>query len=314
MTRGLLRDTLAADIAAAEAVLRGLPENDLAGRASFGARINELKDELAELARASDNLASVALFFDGDPVSGSYGIQADFAGKALVAFQETLARTVAFSESGPLSSRGPVPWRSASTMSITNVLRGSFGFLLEETDPRGMPLFRSSLREAVGSVADAISHIMDKNDEPYSKLIEKMDSRVFQSFRGFIRVLDESRASLRMVEGDRDLRFKRDDVSRARDRLEASDITETEFDADVELLGLLPFQRRFELRLTETDEILRGSVGPRISESYLKRIEDEERVVGIRWKATLERRVVRNSTGRELVTYTLTDLREIGAD
>ena len=35
-----------------------------------------------------------------------------------------------------LAERGTVPRRSSSTLHITNIVRGSFGFLLEEVQPQ----------------------------------------------------------------------------------------------------------------------------------------------------------------------------------
>ncbi|HMQ34882.1 MAG TPA: hypothetical protein PKD53_29445, partial [Chloroflexaceae bacterium] len=57
---------------------------------------------------------------------------ANFAGKAIDRYQDLLAKRYASLESGPLGDRGPVPLHPNAQMLITEVARGSFGFMLEE--------------------------------------------------------------------------------------------------------------------------------------------------------------------------------------
>src|SRR6516165_2720006 len=125
--RKLERDFAHADIAAVSSLLGQLSEEDVMVRFGLEARLQELRKTLADLEAVKDEpTASAALFFGGQPVIGSKGIESEFAGAAVTKFQDLVAKVLA-QQAGGLGLRGIVPNKGASTLHITNIVRGSFG-------------------------------------------------------------------------------------------------------------------------------------------------------------------------------------------
>lgn len=133
MLKKLEVDALKADLAALTALLAARTEDDdPVGWLQLSSRKADLERELTQIEATPETRAAVALFFGGRPVLGSKGIAANFAGKAIDRYQDLLAKRYASLESGPLGDRGPVPLHPNAQMLITEVARGSFGFMLEE--------------------------------------------------------------------------------------------------------------------------------------------------------------------------------------
>src|SRR5437879_325840 len=131
MIRKLDRDHVQAEIATLESMLQRLPPNDSLGRRSLEARRRSLIQELETLAGISERRAQVALYFGGDPVVGSVGVQARFSAATISSFQDLITKVWA-AESGNLAAMGPVPAQEDSQLHITHLVHGSFGFLFEE--------------------------------------------------------------------------------------------------------------------------------------------------------------------------------------
>ena len=90
----------------------------------------------------------MALFFGGNPVVGSIGIETTFGTNVMWSFQDMMSKVwSSLSEAQPLKQMGPIRDREASQLHITSVVHGSFGFLLEELDETE-PLFQTPLSVA----------------------------------------------------------------------------------------------------------------------------------------------------------------------
>jgi hypothetical protein len=308
----LERDSLLADLAMVNSILATLPETDFLGRISFEGRKEEIERELAELKTEPDTLATIALFFHGDPVVGSRAIDSEFAAKALERYQEIIAKKLAASQTGGLAQRGPIPSRRAARLNITDIVRGSFGFLLQEDAADSPQLFKSSLREATEEVTDILGRFSSPRDEDYDAAIEDIDERLFSAVRQFFKVLHDDGATLRVVEGEQDKQFGRDAVERAHRRVEDTNIEETDLPIEGVLIGVIPIARRFEFRTLESGDIISGKVGPLLTREYLERIEKHEEMIGKQWLAIIRRRTVHRPGRQPLLTHTLLDLRELG--
>ncbi|MEO5374573.1 MAG: hypothetical protein H7840_09875 [Alphaproteobacteria bacterium] len=310
MTKKLLKDALLADLSAVNAILSSLQEDDYVGRMGFEARKEEIETELAGLERSRDTLANVALMFYGKPVHGSRSIATEFAAKALASYQDLVAKHLATSETGGLAQRGPTPARQAANLNITGILHGSFGFLLEESDQDGPQLINSSLREAVDKVTDVLDHFAAESEDPFNTSLNEMDPRLFSSVKTFFKILHDDEATMRIVEGEKDRSFDAKAVDRAHQRCQNASIDEQDLTVTGTLIGVMPYARRFELRIEDT-EVITGKVGPIISQEYLNRIETDERVIGRRWEARLFRKSVDRPGQRTQVTYTLLELKDL---
>ena len=304
------RDQLAAEISALDSLIASLPSNDFLGRIGLEARRKEVSDELEKIARVDERRARIALYFGGEPVVGSTGIQASFGTKAVGSFQDLISKVWGTNESGQLAAMGPIPDRAASHLHITSLVHGSFGFLLEELDEDGEPLFETTLRKAADQVAEYIASFASENETQFSKVIEELDPRVFHSLRDFLGSIYRSKATFRLVEGERDEKFDYLAVQRAWHRAEASNVDEERVDLQGKLLGVIPMRRRFEFEPDNGATIIEGKVGEKFSQSYLERISTEQ-IAGRRWKALLNRRTMTKVDRQSTESYTLLELEEI---
>ena len=135
MVRKLELEALANDLGAVQTLLsRRTPDSDPIGYMQFASRVTEIEQSIHELAATPQNKASLAMFFAGEPVQGSRGVNADFAGKAIGLFPDLVSKQFASTERGSLAQTGPIPMKSNSDMLLTNIARGSVGLILEEAD------------------------------------------------------------------------------------------------------------------------------------------------------------------------------------
>lgn len=306
MTRKLELQSLKADLAAIEALLARTPENDFAGRPGLESRRGEVESRIREMRSAEeDKLANVALFFGGSPVIGSRGIKAEFAGEVISNYQDLVSKIWAAGAAGEQPPKGPVKDAAASQLHVTEIVHGSFGFLLEELDELGTPLFQSPLKEATEKATQLVIAFASERDEAFEELLDRVPARVFSAVRDFLKPIHREEAVFRMVQGDTDVSFDETSVERACKRAESHSLEEDIFEAEGELLGVIPIGRRFEFK-PATGEVIRGNVGVLFSQSYLERIGNEQ-LVGKRWKARINRRL-KKSFGKTSEILTLLEL------
>jgi len=262
----LERAALEADLAAVQALLRQrTPEEDPIGWMHFQARAKENEQRLQAIAAEMDTTASVALFFGGRPVIGSRGIDADFGGKALEHFQNAVSIQLAALQ-GTVGARGPIPLRAHSQLLVTDVARGSIGFVLEEAQPESQ-LIDTQLKSALDGVVDTIHRIGSPDEDAFETAVDAVDNRVLASVKAFFKLIDEAGATLRVVEGARDFSLQRESIEIARKRVDDLEIDED----TIERTGtfyLLPDSRRFELHLFDGG-VLRGTLSTDVSEQLI---------------------------------------------
>jgi hypothetical protein len=262
----LERAALEADLAAVEALLRQrTPEDDPIGWTHFQSRTKENELRLQAIAGELDTTASVALFFGGRPVIGSRGIDADFSGKALEHFQTAVSTQLAALQ-GTVGARGPIPLRARGQLLVTDVARGSIGFVLEEAQSEGQ-LVDSQVKSALDGVVEAIHLIGSPDEDAFEAAIEGVDNRVLSNVKAFFRLMDEAGATLRIVEGHRDFSLQREAVEVARKRIDDLEIDEDSIE-EIGTFYLLPDSRRFELHLSD-GRVLRGALSPDVSEQLI---------------------------------------------
>jgi len=310
MTKKLEKDALLSELAAVNAMLATISANDFIGKVGFESRKNEIEKTLATLSSTKDTLANVALFFHGIPVSGSRSIDAEFAAKALERYQDLVTKRMAVSETGGLGQRGPIPVRKASSLNISGVVHGSFGFILEEGGQDAPQLINSSLKEAVEGITDILNKFASDNDEDFAVTLSELDIRLFTSVKNFFATLHDDSATIRIVEGERDLKFGPEAVDRAFLRSQEVSLDEQPLIVIGTLIGVVPYGRRFELK-TESGDVITGKVGPMFSREYLTRIEKDEHVIGRQWKASLTKKTVDRVGQQTKISYTLLELKDI---
>jgi hypothetical protein len=304
--RKLDRDYFEAELQAINALVDDLPANDVLGRRSLESRRDEVVRKLEAIDRVSVNRAQVALYFGGDPVIGSAGVQAGFSAGAIINFQDLITKVWA-AAGGALRPMGPVPDKELSQLHITQLVHGSFGFLFEELDEQGEPMFETPLRRAADTAISYVSRFADESEARFTEVIEEMDQRVFQAVRNFFSVVHKGKATFRVVEGDLDARFDRVAIERAWQRVEETDVNEQTVRLEGRLLGVIPIGRRFEFEPDARDRVIRGKIGEQFTELYLERI-NREQLAGRRWRALFERMTVERPGRPVIEKFTLLEL------
>lgn len=310
MLKKLELESLQADIANIDRLLSSRTQaEDPIGFFQLTNRLAELKTQLEAIRARTDKLASVALFFGGAPVFGSRGISAEFAGRAINVFQDLVSKSFAATEGGTLGERGPIPLRGNAQMMLTDVARGSFGLILEETDANDS-LAETALHEIVDGVTQAILDISAPDDAVYEAALVKVDSRSLMSFRDFFKLLDDQSATLRLVEGDKDTELDSTAVHRARLRTDFINVEDTVSDSMVGRLTFLPMHRRFELKVTGSEEPIYGTISSEFSRERLEELERTPNVLGKVWKTKIRIRETLRLNQPPKLTYTLMGLIE----
>lgn len=310
MLKKLQLDGLRADLAAVEALLAARSEaEDPVGWLQLSIRREEIEEEILASQAIEEVSASVGLFFGGRPVVGSKGIRADFAGLMVAQFQDLVSKRLATLESGPLASRGPVPLREKAQLMITDVARGSFGFVLEE-EPSSDALTNTPLQIVVEEMSELIYRLSLPEDEIFESISETLDERLLLSVRRFFQLLDDAGATLRIVQGDKSLPMGADAIHLARSRSEALQIVQREDERLEGVLYLLPATRRFELHAVGGgDEVVKGSVTPECLETLVGGAGGQAAdAVGQRWQVEVRVREVQQRNRKPQINYTLTRL------
>ena len=305
------RDHLAAELSDLNSLLESLPENDLLGRVGLEARRDEVRRRYEGLADYVERKAKIALYFGGDPVVGSAGIEVGFGTHVVGTFQDLISKVWGTADGAQLMPMGPVRDREEAQLHITNLVHGSFGFLLEELDQTGEPMFETPLKKAADQVSEYIVNFASESEAAFFGVIEDLNPRVFQSIRQFFAYMHSAKATFRLVEGERDEKFDHFAVERAWYRAESSKVDEEHVHVRGRLLGVIPMRRRFEFEPDDGNQIIEGKVGEKFSQSYLERISTEQ-FAGRRWKALLHKRTVEKAGRMPVDKYTLLELDEIG--
>ncbi|UIY45765.1 hypothetical protein [Methylobacterium radiotolerans] len=309
MAKRLELETLRADLAAVTGLLaRRTPERDPVGYFQFDQRREMLEQQIRELGQVDEPLAEVGLFFAGRPVIGSRGITADFSTKALGSFQSVVSARYA-ADSGPIGQRGRVRHRDRSQLIIKDVVRGSFGFVLEEVENEvgGAPSLKPALDDAVAIIYSAAKGAQAE----FNDATDAQDPKVLDSVKSFFAFLDEQGASVRVVEGDRDFTISREEITRARARTDNLDVRENNQDF-VGILYLLPDARRFELHDQRGEPTKKGPISRECFDTLVTPEGSvREGVAGSLQTATLRVRRTTMRNGEERVSYALIATRPI---
>lgn len=308
--RKLERDFAHADMAAVTALLAQLNDEDVMARLGLEARLEELRQKIVRLDHVEEErTASAALFFGGRPVVGARGIESEFAGTAVTKFQDLIAKVLAQTSVG-LGQRGVVPNKGASTLHITNIVRGSFGFLLEEVQPQ-QQMIETPLKTAVDEAARLLDAFGEPDEEQFRTAIETIDQRVLGTAREFFDLMRQSGATLRLVAGDNDRSFGMEAVSRAAERATSTTVEEAEGIFQGQLAGVLPDAHQFEFRTSEDRGTIRGKIDRALSADELMRFNKEWVNVDASARMYIRRVLHNGAIVRE--SFTLRDLTPITA-
>lgn len=259
---------LRAEIGTLEGMLaERTPAEDPISFLQYPPRIERLRRELAELGSQIEARAELGIFFDGGPVQGGRGINADFAGRALSGLQSLVARRYAAREAAAsVRSRAAA---SDAALLVTGTLPGSFGFTLEEPS-HGDERPDDALKETVEEVADILASAGMADESRFEDMAATLDDRSLGTLKQLLQLLDENQATLRLVQGRKDFTLDRAAVALAKTRTQAMDIREEE-SAYHGTLYLLPASRRFDF-IADDGGVISGLVSAQV----MRQLEGQE--------------------------------------
>lgn len=286
--------------------------NDPVGIIQYEQRKHELEHEIEALRDKEIHQASLVLYFGGNPVFGSRGIAADFAGKSLEHFQQIISTQFAKAEQGALGERGRVPHKEISKLMLTGVTQGSFGFLLDELSDQTQ-MFDTSMKEMVSEVMRVIVSAGSVDEVLFEETAETLDPRTLMALKDFFVDLDSSAATVRIVDDALDFSLDEAAVHRARVRTEATQIDENETEITGKLLGFLPEHRTFELR-TKLGETIYGSATKEATEQYSLSLHSDNPAIGKMCTAKLIVKTVRPLNRLQRIVYRLLEFTLLGQE
>lgn len=283
MLRKIERAGLQADLASIDALISSSTEaDDPIGQSQFRDRRADILAALEQLGRDIEGEGSgkVALLFGGGPVWGARGIDADFAAKVLDRFQRAVGAQAA-GAAGPVGARGRLAQEASSRLMVTEVARGSFGFVLEDAgDPLpGLPGVETPARIALDQIAQFAKGAAAQDEEAFNKALEAIEPRALGALAEFFNELRERGARLRVVEGDEDFNLDADAIDRAARRTEQSRIDVETLEEDGILVGLVPQRRSFEWRRANGETIV-GSVQADVARAYEESLFGDQFLLG----------------------------------
>lgn len=250
-------------------LLADIPGDNVLERSGLEARREEVDKQLSAAGTPKRGPAQVRLTFGGRPVVGQHGVFAQFGAQATNLFNEAVAK-VAAALSGPLSSKGPIPKRDESQLLITSTAIGSFGFELEEHRPGLLDFGDDS---SVGQALESTRRLLEStlgSDDDLADQAAGTDPRAIAAVREFLDCLAANEAVCTVTYRDQAARFADvGQVRRAVERLSRDNLREDEGTLHGEFQGVLPDGRRFEYRLSDSGEVIRGKIGPAIAEPDL---------------------------------------------
>ena len=238
-------------------------------RHMWESRLEEINEQLDAIAASRSERASVAVFFDGVPVIGTYDIRLNFATQALNSYQHVVstAYMTRIIESRPQG--GSVRSANRARLFIRGVARGSFGFILEELPSDQRDMFPTSLKEAVEGATQLIAALNSVEDAQFGPALEETQPRLIAAVQQFAKVLYDAKASARIVGDEQQIALSIEDVGRLAHRL-AGIVTEEEEFIIGRLRGILPDFQRFEfLPATSEGKTIRGPVSEDLAQKYL---------------------------------------------
>lgn len=291
MPRKLKIEGLTAELASVNALIRAAKEyGDPVTEYQFSKKKSSLEAEIRSISESLVTRASVAILFGGNPVLGSRGISADFAGSMLEHFQSLVTRTFAAAELGVLGERGPIPLKQATDLMVTNLARGSFGFVLNEMSEQE-EIQETALKIMVEEAVTILGKVASENERDFEEASETLDARMLISLKDFFKTLDVAQATVRLVEDVSDVSLDLAAVHRARVRVEATSIEEQDETIEGVLAGLLPDHKKFELRVSDL-ESLYGSVSKEAHAQFVEMVSRGENPTNQAWRVRVRRRTV----------------------
>lgn len=279
------------------ATLRALidrAEDDLT-RFSTQCRLDDVLADLEKAEHDAPSLARVDLAFEGAPVIGTTGVEAGFLTRVLDAFVRAVEAQVTTLRQLVKGGGGVFPH-----LFVTDTIRGSFGFRLEElTQLRLDDHGPSDLALAVSRVATAVAEAPGRENWD-----EDLSAATMKALGSFFSTLSARGVTLKLSHDDTTTVLGPDEIRVASAILEHIDVTEADEWHAGTLTGAFREARTFEFSTTIGDDpqVMHGKISGELDydERILPVLEQTSRA--------LIRTTTRKRPTRTTRTYVLLDL------
>lgn len=280
-----------------------------AGHPLMAPAFEERERELQALIDAlplGEKEARAILFFSGEPVQGSMGIDVTFASGVLDPFQSMVMADYADRWHGVVGTRGPRVGEANSRLLLTALPRGSFG--LELTRAESDELFEED------QLADTLAHITKlvesaaTSDEDFATELNDTTPRVIQKLRSFLEVVSKGKAGLRLETGDYRCTMDPIRATEAYNRVAGTVETTIEVKIKGVFKGVLLESWRFDF-LNEDGHKISGKVDDNLTPDQIAKLSAE--FFNQRCVAILDKTTVVFKNGRERTTHVLKNLQAL---
>ncbi|MEJ6067027.1 hypothetical protein MT378_04625 [Psychrobacter sp. 16-Bac2893] len=294
---------LLAEKSTLESLIEETPPYAIVDRMSLESRLKSVKAAISKV--DTRRLVKKTIFtFRGKPVHKSYGITAEFSGKAIDSLNNMIASVVA-SLNNNLRFSGPIPNREQHQLLITGTATGSFGFELELPEPDyDLLAGRNGTEEAIDDIQKLLQYGIDGTDEQISDVINEIHPRAVRKVYDFLELMFRSEALFAMEFNKNLTRIDSQEVlKKLITRLSEENINEFIEEYKGQFQGVLPNSRTFEFMEYSDKTLIKGKIDHTfedpdvINRDYLHK------------SVTVEFKVVQ--FGQAKPKYTLKDIKKI---
>ena len=235
------------------------PGTDVIDRLSLEARLQEVAIQLKDYEGYSPHWGEGSLTFEGNPVVGSRGIDAEFGSKAVSAFSKAVT-LVGASSHGHLSSKGRVPQKENYRLMITGTALGSYGFRVEAASQEPVPVGEVPSVESAITQVKKILEASIKTDDDLSHTIGEIDNRALNGVHDFLKTVADNKAVCTLTFKGDVFRFRDpDQVRHSQTRLSRDHIKEESVILTGKVIGFFPHIPRVQLQATSPESEFWGS-------------------------------------------------------
>lgn len=272
--------------------------------AGYASRILALEDEISTIPEGIPEPKAM-LLFSGDPVHGSAGIDASFAGSVMAPFQAMVDADYASNTPDADQKDAPSIQTENSRLMLSALPRGSFGMELVAVDDGQQKLFSET---GLAETLSRVTHLIDaaaQGPEAFGKKIGETHPSVLKGLRSFLKAIKRGHAGVKVESGDARCVMNPDKVAEAYDRVAAV----VKDKADVRIRGVfrgaIMNSRRFDFSPASGAKFS-GNLSKKIGDTRvgsLNRDFSDKECLGVFQKTTST-----SPEGKERVSYELQDI------
>jgi len=262
------RQFLQSEIATLEELIRQTPEDCVIDRKSLEDRKEEVEAELSALPTHFYEPVRTRLIFRGKPTVKSRGIFTEFAASALDKFAFMVA-AIGASQTTDLGSRGILPNRDEYQLMITGTTTGSFGFEIEEAQPKLYSEY-SPVKAAIDKANLIMELSAGSSDDDLAEAIADESQRAIDAIRAFLEVMENNEAAFALeLDSDNPKPHQFigvEQTKRTIERLKPENIREGDKELLGKFQGTIPKRRLFQFLIESPPEIIIGKIGPEVED------------------------------------------------